>query len=347
VSDLLPFVGFFGAAQALVIAILVGTLPAPRIRFLATLLGTLGLAMGLITLSYLPVGRSMPFLYAAEVAVSLFAPPVLYLWVRLTVRGETALPRRAWLHFLPTAAWLAIAAGLLLQGEPVDERVAPIEAVMAVQMLYTGSAVWRLFGRKPAPRAVLEEVRLARLTVGLFLLMHGAQIVRWLSDAPVFRHVVPFTGAVIVFALTALAIRRSRLFQPQGGARTRGRYQQSTLTEEVAAAGLERLRQAMEETRAFLRPDLTLNTLAEEIGVPRSHLSQLVNERRGKSFPELLTEYRVEEARRLLVDPDLDHLTVESIGQRSGFHSRSAFFEAFKRATGKPPAAYRKDRPQR
>ena len=126
--------------------------------------------------------------------------------------------------------------------------------------------------------------------------------------------------------------------------RRKAKYGRSTLTEDVAVRGLERLRRAMEERRVFLRPDLTLAELADEIGVPRSHLSQLVNERCGKSFPELLAEHRVAEARRLLADRSLDHLTVESIGQRAGFNSRSAFFDAFKKATGQTPAGHRKHR---
>ena len=50
----------------------------------------------------------------------------------------------------------------------------------------------------------------------------------------------------------------------------------------------------------------------------------------------------MEEARLLLADSFLDHLKVESVGQRAGFKSSSAFFGAFKKATGQTPAAYRK-----
>jgi len=285
----------------------------------------------------------MPFLYPAEVAVSLLAPPLCYLWVSLTARGRSTLPRTAFFHFLLPAAWLALAAVLLLRGERVGSNVAPIEAVMILQMTYTAFAAWRIFGQSPAPEARAGELTLARLTVALFVLIHVAQIIRWVSDAPMVRHIVPVTGALVVFALTGLAVRRSRLFEAREEEPPRPKYEQSTLTEEVAASGLERLRRAMDD-RVFLRPDLTLAELADEIGVPRSHLSQLVNERCGKSFPELLAEHRVEEARRLLADRSLDHLKVESVGGRAGFKSRSAFFEAFKKATGKTPAAYRQDR---
>ncbi len=342
--DLLQLVGFFGAAQALVIAILVGTIAAPRTRLFAALVGLLGLAMGIITLSHTPAGRSIPFLYPAEVAISLFASPLFYLWVVLTVRGRTRIPRTAPLHFLPLTAWLLFSAGLLLRGEGVGDDVAPIEAVMAFQMFYTGLAAWRLFAQRPAPETPPDELVLARLTLGLFSLIHLAQLVRTLSDAPVVRNIVPFTAAVVVFTLTGLAVRRSQLFEPRAVGRPKAKYEHSTLTQQVATHGLEKLRRALEEGRVFLRPDLTLGELADEIGVPRSHLSQLVNERCGKSFPELLAEHRVGEASRLLGDPSLDHLTVESIGQRAGFNSRSAFFDAFKKATGHTPAAHRKTR---
>jgi len=337
--QILHFVGFLGAVQALVIAILVATIAAPRTRLFAALVGCLGLAMGIITLSHTPAGRSMPWLEPAEIAVSLAAPAILYLWVELTVRAETAVGRLRWLHFLPAAIWLVVAAALLGRGERAGQQTIPIEAIMAYQMLYTGAAAWRAFG--PVTGAARrDEVRLARLTVGLLVAIHAAQLVRLFVHAPRVRNVVPATAAVVVFALTGLAIRQSRLFGP-AAERREAKYEGSSLTAERAERGLEQLRRALEVERVFLRPELTLGELADEIGLARSHLSQIVNERCGVSFPELLAEHRVREAERLLADPATDHLTVESLGYRAGFNSRSAFYEAFKRATGLTPAAYR------
>ena len=118
--------------------------------------------MGIITLSHTPAGRSMPFLYPAEVAVSLLAPPLCYLWVLMVVQGRSRVPRTALPHFLIPAAWSAFAVVTLLRGRDVSEDIAPIEAVMAFQMAYTCFAAWRAFGQSPRADARADEVVLAR-----------------------------------------------------------------------------------------------------------------------------------------------------------------------------------------
>ena len=107
---------------------------------------------------------------------------------------------------------------------------------------------------------------------------------------------------------------------------------------EVAA----RLTDLLERERPYLRPDLTLDELAAELEVPRTHLSQVINERFGQSFPDLLGGYRMRESERLLGDGSVAHLTIEAIARRSGFNSRSTFYEAFRRQHGVTPSEYRR-----
>jgi len=334
----LYFIGFLGALQALVIGVLVGTIAAPRTRWFGFLVGLLGLAMGLITLSHAPVGRSMPWLLPAELTVGFAAPSVFYVWAELTLRGGRRPRPVDRLHLLAPVAWVGIAALLLLRGEHLPGSA--VELMVLYQITYTAWIAWRVFVRGPGPAARDEEVRLLRITVGFFAAIHVAQILRMVVEGPALRPIVPLTSAVAVFVLTGLAVRQSRLFSSPE-ARRQARYGASSLGEVRAGQGEEKLRRALEEERVYLRPDLTLPELADELGLPRGHLSQIVNERFGCNFSELLARHRVGCAEAILADPECEHLTVESIGFRAGFNSRSAFYDAFKRTTGVTPAAYR------
>lgn len=339
----LYFIGFLGAVQALVIGVLVSTIAAPRTRWFGALVGLLGLAMGLITLSHAPVGRSMPWLLPAELAVGFAAPPIFYVWAELTLRGGRRPRPVDRLHLLAPVAWVAVAAVLMLRGERLTGTA--VEIMVLYQVSYTGWVAWQAFVRGPGAAARPEEVRLLRITVGFFAAIHVAQVLRMVVESPALRPIVPLTSALAVFALTGLAVRQSRLFAgPQFSGsleRRRAKYEASSLSEEEAGRGEEKLRRALEEGRVYLRPDLTLPDLAQELGLPRSHLSQVVNERFGCGFSELLAEHRVRHAEAILADPEAEHLTVESVGYRAGFNSRSAFYDAFKRTTGLTPAAYR------
>lgn len=90
----------------------------------------------------------------------------------------------------------------------------------------------------------------------------------------------------------------------------------------------------------FLNPNFTLEEAAKELKISKHILSQYVNEILGKSFSNLIKEYRVEKAKQLLETET--NYTIESLGYDSGFNSKSTFFTAFKKITGCTPAEYQK-----
>jgi len=94
------------------------------------------------------------------------------------------------------------------------------------------------------------------------------------------------------------------------------------------------------EKELFLNPDFSLEEAAKELKVTKHILSQYVNEILGKSFSNLIKEYRIEKAKKLLETEK--NFTLESLGYDSGFSSKSAFFTAFKKITGLTPAEYQK-----
>lgn len=94
------------------------------------------------------------------------------------------------------------------------------------------------------------------------------------------------------------------------------------------------------EKELFLNPNFTLEEASRELKVTKHMLSQYVNEILGKSFSNLIKEYRVEKAKKLLETEK--NYTIESLGYDSGFSSKSTFFTAFKKTTGLTPAEYQK-----
>lgn len=94
------------------------------------------------------------------------------------------------------------------------------------------------------------------------------------------------------------------------------------------------------EKELFLNPNFTLEEAAKELKVTKHILSQYVNEILGKSFSNLIKEYRIEKAKKLLETEK--NYTIESLGYDSGFNSKSTFFIAFKKITGLTPAEYQK-----
>ena len=81
----------------------------------------------------------------------------------------------------------------------------------------------------------------------------------------------------------------------------------------------------MEEERLFLDPALSIGKLAEHTGVPARELSTALNQHFEKNFYTFVNEYRVEEVKEKLRDPDFQHLTILSIALDAGFNSKATF----------------------
>lgn len=118
-----------------------------------------------------------------------------------------------------------------------------------------------------------------------------------------------------------------------------------TTVKEIENEALQQIAQKvthqMEVNKAFLNSTLTLNEFAESINEKAYLVSQAINQCLGKSFFDLVNFYRVKEAKKLLLDEDLSHLSVLGIGFESGFNSKTTFNTTFKKLTGVTPTAYK------
>ncbi|MBN2813292.1 MAG: AraC family transcriptional regulator, partial [Bacteroidales bacterium] len=71
-------------------------------------------------------------------------------------------------------------------------------------------------------------------------------------------------------------------------------------------------------------------------------VSQVINEKTGKNFYDLLSEYRIQEAQLILSDKAKHNLTIEEIAEQVGYNSKAAFNKAFKSLTLLTPSEFRK-----
>ena len=107
---------------------------------------------------------------------------------------------------------------------------------------------------------------------------------------------------------------------------------------------LHRVLYIMETSEEIYQESFSLERLTELVdGGSRNYVSQVLNQHYGKSFPNVVNDYRIREAcRRFNSMEQYGHLTVEGIARSVGFNSYSNFVSNFKRFTGLTPSAYRK-----
>ena len=104
---------------------------------------------------------------------------------------------------------------------------------------------------------------------------------------------------------------------------------------ESGAEYREKLEQWMETEKPYLNPEFRLNDLRQVLPLNRTYLSQLINAEYGCTFYQFVTNYRIEEAKRLMKEkPDLK---MQDIAEQCGFSSPVVFSRIFTRETGMTP----------
>ncbi|MCE7991835.1 MAG: helix-turn-helix transcriptional regulator [Roseivirga sp.] len=118
------------------------------------------------------------------------------------------------------------------------------------------------------------------------------------------------------------------------------KYYKSSIAKELKHSQVSKIKKSIEDEKVFLRPDFSLQLLAETCNLSTHHVSQILNEEMGCTFFELTNKYRIEEAKTLLSKPE-DHFKMEQLAYDLGYKSKSTFFNAFKRETNTTPSKYR------
>lgn len=112
--------------------------------------------------------------------------------------------------------------------------------------------------------------------------------------------------------------------------------------EEPSEPAIEKVRNAMENDKIYLKKNLNLEQFSERIDLPAKEVSAVINKHFGTNFFEYVNSYRVAAAKALLSDPDKADMTVLDVLLESGFNSKSAFHRFFSRLVGMSPTEFRK-----
>ncbi len=121
---------------------------------------------------------------------------------------------------------------------------------------------------------------------------------------------------------------------------SRKKYAKSSLTPEALDKLWLELTNIMSEEKPYLDPEYRLNDLATRLDKSVHHVSQAVNEKKGVGFSDFINQFRVEDAKKLLASGRANQVTILAISLESGFNSKTAFYNTFKKVTGKTPTDF-------
>lgn len=151
-------------------------------------------------------------------------------------------------------------------------------------------------------------------------------------QAPVLRRLLSFetqgTAVVPLDALDGAELVLELLLTLAGAARARK-------APDTAGDLVTRAMHLIHDREA---PGITVESVAEAVGVSREGLTRAFRRRLGRSPGEVILEWKVQQAGFLLKDTDLP---VKAIAERIGYTDYTNFIRAFRKVTGLTPHQFR------
>lgn len=103
----------------------------------------------------------------------------------------------------------------------------------------------------------------------------------------------------------------------------------------------KKLIEVMEQFKAYHDCELDLRKLSSKLETTPHKLSQVINEKMNCNFYEFINQYRINEMKQALIDPQKQHLKIVSLAYDCGFNSKSSFYNLFKKSTNLSPSEYK------
>jgi AraC-like DNA-binding protein len=270
-------------------------------------------------------------------ALDLSAPPLVYLYIRQIRQGADPIRSAQLIHALPGVFGISAWKLGLLSNMDIY--------VITCWALYIAAAAYFLV----RDHAKYEPAQLRRFVIELLVVLGAIWALRVVmalqaTHGKLFLEGLPYILVLVaVFIVTCrlllISLRYSNLLSIPG---SHVKYAKTRLP----APGADEIQLAfdtmMRESKPYLEPELTLADLAQRVGVPPRHVSQLVNSRFGMNVSSYLNQCRVEEAARLL--EDLPDKPMKSVMFESGFKSKSVFNREFQRWKRASPTEFRNTR---
>jgi AraC-like DNA-binding protein len=175
-------------------------------------------------------------------------------------------------------------------------------------------------------------------TTGAFLEIFG--VIIFIDLFKVFYMGLTF----LTILLSVFTIQRPHLFSENENLNQNVANRQSaTLSEEEQKTNkmdYEFLANYLNAEKPYLKTDLKMQDLVEATGLSYKRISELFNNEFNKSFFDVMNEFRLQEAMRLMAEKFHIQHTLPYLAERAGFNSKTTFNRIFKKYTGQTPSDY-------
>ena len=287
--------------------------------------------------------------------------PLLYLYIQSLENGS--LKERQWTHFLPfiisTTLFLPFyfkdgtAKAYALYNETYLFLQSPFTYILGVlrilslvayslmvlkHLLREGSKLNK-FATEPEINKQKWERKLtfffSIFTVS-YLITASLYYAGWLT--PAFDYSLLLIMGACIYLVAYQGFSQPEIFRQIS---QRSKYQTTTLNDSFIQRNKQRILSLLEIEKPYLKSDLKVQEMATMLQLSSHQLSQIINSEFGQNFSDFLNSYRIDEAKRRLVDPKSKNDKILKIALECGFNNKVSFSNAFRKFTDMSPTEYK------
>lgn len=340
---------------------------------------TLCLSLGILNIYFteMKVYEKYPYIFGFDVGYPFIYGPIFYIYTLLVTKNEEKFKPKQLLHFIPfLVVYLYVSPYYLLSHEEklfkIKEYMTQIQLDMEIisvfkpihGILYTWLSLKIINEFSEKLKISFSNIDRKKLDWLKYLIMSTMMV--WVVVAIIIMTVIILGSQDIIYEVTiyffvsiliyaigygalnhAEVLNQSDLQDDDSPVEvknlTKEKYEKSNLTEDDVIKIKEKLFDILTTKKLYLKSDLTLADLSEELGISNHNLSEAINKAFNKNFYDLINAYRVEEVKEIIKNPEFSHYSLLAIAFEAGFSSKSSFNTIFKKLNGATPSEYRKE----
>ncbi len=241
-------------------------------------------------------------------------------------------------------------SGYLIEGNYCDETINILscnnylEWFKLITLIAGGISLLTIWLQKNLLDGLYQEKKFGRdrywliialITTNLILLL--IEFVQKLPQINISEEDIFFVRTVLGLSFSYIASTSLFRIYPQSVEITEEKKEELSAEELIIAKKIEKL---LKWEKIYHEPNYGRTELAHELQIAETIISKIIRLYFGKNLPQLLNEYRVEDAKMLLTETDAP---IKTIASESGFNSIASFNRIFKELTGNSPSFYRKN----
>lgn len=372
-------IAYIGIAQAIFTICLLFKKKATNIpdRILSIWMFGLALLYGLdIIKGYRQITE---MLWPISINISLTFPPLLFLYSKYIIKKHTCFEKIDYLHFTPSVIGIIIITlsysfcssniyNFLSYAEFYNQMI-PLRDIYSDALyfsvwIYVTLTLIRIYNYKKqlVNTYSFESAKISLnwlLFIAIFYLIffHYTIIIAILQINKFTINYIEDLGSpmslLIIYVLSYYGLKQELLNQEkiyttpvlnknlENCDHSNDRYTKSGLKKHQANIYLEQLIIFIEKSEAWKDPELSIAKLSEQTNIPRHYITQTLNEHLHKNFYTFVNEYRIEYAMKLIRSDQYKNWSFLAIAYESGFNSKTAFNNFFKKHTQMTPSEFK------